>query len=41
MEIGLAEKMQMANFVDAVADISDIIEDVADAIQISLITRKA
>ena len=40
-DLGLAEKMQMANFVDAVADISDIIEDVADAIQISLIIRKA
>lgn len=40
-DLGLAEKMQMANFVDAVADVSDIIEDVADAIQISLIIRKA
>ena len=40
-DMGLAEKMQLAGFVDAVADISDIIEDVADAIQISLIKRKA
>ena len=40
-DMGLAEKMQMAGFVDAVADVSDIIEDVADAIQISLIMRKA
>ena len=40
-DLGLAEKTQMAGFVDAVADISDIIEDVADAIQISLITRMA
>lgn len=41
MDMGLAEKMQLAGFVDAVADVSDIIEDVADAIQISLIKRKA
>ncbi len=40
-DLGLAEKMQMAGFVDAVADVSDIIEDVADAIQISLIKRMA
>ena len=40
-DLGLAEKAQMAGFVDAVADVSDIIEDVADAIQISLIKRMA
>ena len=41
MELGLAEKQQLTGFVEAVADISDIIEDVADAIQVTLITRKA
>ena len=33
--------LSKAGFVDAVADVSDIIEDVADAIQISLIKRMA
>ena len=41
MEIGLAERQQAANFVGRVADVSDIIEDIADKIQIMLITRKA
>lgn len=38
--IGLAERNQMAGFVEMVSDISDIIEDIADSIQIILITRK-
>ncbi|MBQ8813163.1 MAG: TIGR00153 family protein [Lachnospiraceae bacterium] len=37
----LAERMQLANFVELVCDVSDIIEDIADRIQIMLITRKA
>lgn len=41
MNIGLAEKMQISNLVDLVCDISDIIEDIADKIQIMLIARKA
>lgn len=41
MEIGLAERMQLANFVEHLCDISDIIENIADEIQIMLITRKA
>lgn len=41
MDIGLAEKMQMAKFLNKVADVSDIIEDVSDAIQICLIMRKS
>lgn len=40
-DMGLAEKMQIANFVELLCDISDIMEDVADKIQIMLITRKA
>ncbi len=41
MDIGLAEKMQLAQFVEYLADLSDIIENLADKIQIMLITRKA
>lgn len=37
MDISLAEKMQMKEF----ADISDTIENLADKIQIMLVTRKA
>ena len=41
MDISLAEKMQMKEFADDIADISDIIENLADKIQIMLVTRKA
>ena len=34
-------KMQVARVVELVCDLSDIIEDIADKIQIMLITRKA
>lgn len=40
-DIGLAEKQQLAKFVNSVCDISDIIENIADKIQIMLVTRKA
>ncbi|MBO5645824.1 MAG: DUF47 family protein [Clostridia bacterium] len=41
MDIGLAERRQIAEFVGLLADISDLIENIADKIQIMLITRKA
>lgn len=41
MEMDLAHQMQISNFVELVCDISDIIENIADKIQIMLITRKA
>ncbi len=41
LEIGLAERMQLANLINSVCDLSDVIEDIADRIQIMLITRKA
>lgn len=41
MDILLAEKMQMADFADKIAELSDIIENLADKIQILLVTRKA
>lgn len=41
LEIGLAERVQIAGFVELVCDVSDIMEDIADNIQIMLITRKA
>ena len=41
LDTGLAEKMQINNVVSAVCDISDVIENIADQIQIMLITRKA
>lgn len=41
MDIELAAKMQFFGIVEALCDISDIIEDVADKIQIMLIARKA
>ncbi|MBQ9112931.1 MAG: DUF47 family protein [Clostridia bacterium] len=37
----LAEKTQTAHFVELLCDLSDIIENLADKIQIMLITRKA
>lgn len=41
LDMGLAERNQLAKFVEAVADISDAIENIADKIQIMLITRRA
>ena len=41
MDMELAQKMQLANLIQQLCDISDIIEDIADKIQIMLITRKA
>ena len=40
MNIGLAERTQIAKFIELICDISDIIENIADKIQIMLITRK-
>ena len=40
-DIELAAKMQFASIVERLCDISDIIEDIADKIQIMLIARKA
>ena len=37
----LAEQMQLSSFVSDLCDISDIIENIADKIQIMLVTRKA
>lgn len=41
LDLPLAEKRQLGDFIEWVADISDIIENIADNIQIMLITRKA
>lgn len=41
MDLDLAEKNQISQFVELICDISDIIENIADKIQILLITRKA
>ncbi len=41
MDLDLAEKNQISQFVELICDISDIIENIADKIQIMLITRKA
>jgi predicted phosphate transport protein (TIGR00153 family) len=41
LDLGLAERMQLTEFVSSLCDISDIIENVADKIQIMLVTRKA
>ena len=40
-DLSLAEKTQFALIVDYICDVSDIIENIADKIQIMLITRKA
>lgn len=40
MDLDLASRMQIANFVEALCDVPDIIEDIADKIQIMLVTRK-
>ena len=41
MELDLAHQMQMSHFLEEIGDIADLIEDIADQIQIMLITRKA
>ena len=41
LDIELAARMQLAKYVESLADISDTIENIADKIQIMLITRKA
>ena len=41
LDIGLAEQMQISNLVEHIAAISDLIENIADKIQIMLVTRKA
>lgn len=41
LDLPLAEQRQLGDFVDWIADLSDIIENIADNIQIMLITRKA
>ncbi len=41
MNLNLAEQMQMASLLEALCDLSDIIENIADKIQIMLISRKA
>ena len=41
LDIDLAHRMQMAEFLKLICGISDIIEDIADKIQIMLVTRKA
>lgn len=40
-DVDLAHQVQMAGFVDQICDISDVIENIADKLQIMLITRKA
>ena len=40
MDMDLAHQMQLANYVTSLCDLSDIIEDIADKIQIMLVTRK-
>lgn len=40
LDMDLAHQMQLSNYVEALCDISDIIEDIADKIQIMLVTRK-
>ena len=41
LDIELAARMQLAKYVESLADISDTIENIADKMQIMLITRKA
>lgn len=40
MDIDLAHQTQLAHYVEALCDLSDQIEDIADKIQIMLVTRK-
>ena len=41
LDLSLAEKLQLTDMIESLSDISDIIENIADKIQIILITRKA
>ena len=41
LDTSLAEKVQISHIVELLCDLSDIIEDIADKIQIMLIARKA
>jgi predicted phosphate transport protein (TIGR00153 family) len=41
LDLGLAERMQLTEFVSSLCDLSDIAENVADKIQIMIVTRKA
>ena len=41
LDVELAKKMQIYNFIEMISDISDVIENIADKIQIMLVTRKA
>lgn len=41
LDLDLAHRMQLAQYVELLCDISDTIENIADKIQIMLITRKA
>lgn len=41
MDLDLAHQMQMSHFVENIGDLADMIENIADQIQIMLITRKA
>ena len=40
MDLDLAHHMHLSNYVESLCDLSDIIEDIADKIQIMLVTRK-
>ena len=40
LDMDLAHQMQVANFVEWLCDLSDMIENIADKIQIMLVTRK-
>lgn len=41
LDIGLAERMQIANLIEHICGITDLIENIADEIQIMLVIRKA
>lgn len=41
MDLDLAHQMQMSHFLEEIGDLADMIENIADQIQIMLITRKA
>ena len=41
LDMDLAHQTQIANFLEMICDISDVIENIADKIQIMLVTRKA
>ncbi len=41
LDVDLADRLQIASFLELICDISDQIENIADKIQIMLVTRKA